>query len=380
MTEKKTKFKLEFKLRQHTPIIHFQHNQSGVTLRATELKPKLDKFLKEERPDLPFGEHEELDYKVKIKAKKILIEDLTPQSFSTFFANMGSEKDNYKSSFTNQQIIVEFFTFNTTIREAIENNFAEFLMYTNFGTRQSKGFGSFYLDISDKNYTDTILPYYFDPNNSYDKSISLLYKALRSGLNEVRSGGKCILYFKSLMFLYAKENLGIQWDKKSIKEKFLNRGLNEQTLKHNNEDILAYSSSEKKLMKDLLGLSSSEEWKIPYKAKIEKKHLPKKIERFKSPIFFKPIKTDSGYRVYIGYDEIPSEMLNTEFEIENGRNTQPLLLKTPDNFDVGDFLKFAFSVDVINHVDSKFRDSKEFKTLKDIFDQLSKQVQEVQND
>src|SRR3990167_6963021 len=38
-------FKVEFTLKQHTPIIHFQSEQSGATLRATELKPKLDKFI-----------------------------------------------------------------------------------------------------------------------------------------------------------------------------------------------------------------------------------------------------------------------------------------------------------------------------------------------
>ncbi len=40
-----SKYKLTFKLKQHTPIIHFQHDQHGATLRATELKPKLDRFL-----------------------------------------------------------------------------------------------------------------------------------------------------------------------------------------------------------------------------------------------------------------------------------------------------------------------------------------------
>ena len=40
-------FKLTFKLKQHTPLIHFQHDQTGATLRATELKPKLDRFLVE---------------------------------------------------------------------------------------------------------------------------------------------------------------------------------------------------------------------------------------------------------------------------------------------------------------------------------------------
>ncbi len=38
-------YKLEIKLKQHTPIIHFQHHQEGATLRATELKPKLDRFI-----------------------------------------------------------------------------------------------------------------------------------------------------------------------------------------------------------------------------------------------------------------------------------------------------------------------------------------------
>jgi hypothetical protein len=38
-------YKLEFTLKQHTPLIHFQHDQEGATLRATEVKPKLDQFI-----------------------------------------------------------------------------------------------------------------------------------------------------------------------------------------------------------------------------------------------------------------------------------------------------------------------------------------------
>jgi len=37
--------KLEITLKQHTPLIHFQHNQVGATLRASEVKPKLDRFI-----------------------------------------------------------------------------------------------------------------------------------------------------------------------------------------------------------------------------------------------------------------------------------------------------------------------------------------------
>jgi hypothetical protein len=36
--------KLIVKLEQHTPLIHFQHTQDGATLRATEFKPRFDKF------------------------------------------------------------------------------------------------------------------------------------------------------------------------------------------------------------------------------------------------------------------------------------------------------------------------------------------------
>ncbi|KGL55893.1 hypothetical protein HQ50_02500 [Porphyromonas sp. COT-052 OH4946] len=38
-------YKLEFELEQHTPIIHFQARDAGATLRASEAKPKLDKFI-----------------------------------------------------------------------------------------------------------------------------------------------------------------------------------------------------------------------------------------------------------------------------------------------------------------------------------------------
>ena len=37
--------KLDIKLKQHTPLIHFQHDQEGATLRASEVKPKLDRFI-----------------------------------------------------------------------------------------------------------------------------------------------------------------------------------------------------------------------------------------------------------------------------------------------------------------------------------------------
>lgn len=36
---------LKVKLKQHTPLVHFQHDQYGATLRASEVKPLLDKYI-----------------------------------------------------------------------------------------------------------------------------------------------------------------------------------------------------------------------------------------------------------------------------------------------------------------------------------------------
>jgi hypothetical protein len=57
-------YKLVFTLKQHTPLIHFQHDQEGATLRATEVKPKLDKFIIEKllfEQDVCFDFYEHLE-------------------------------------------------------------------------------------------------------------------------------------------------------------------------------------------------------------------------------------------------------------------------------------------------------------------------------
>ena len=69
---------LVIELKQHTPILHFQHGQQGATLRATEVKPKLDKFIHQvfERkklslnPDWLIGpDKRALDDKMRIRLK-----------------------------------------------------------------------------------------------------------------------------------------------------------------------------------------------------------------------------------------------------------------------------------------------------------------------
>ena len=95
-------YKVEFTLKQHTPIIHFQSEQMGATLRATELKPKFDRFLLETQQDLPFRKNSSgklsLNYKVKIDAKRVIRNDIEPRD-SLFFGNMkqkGIDQEEYE--------------------------------------------------------------------------------------------------------------------------------------------------------------------------------------------------------------------------------------------------------------------------------------------
>ena len=110
-------YKLTFKLKQHTPIIHFQHDQHGATLRASELKPKLDKFLikklglikkNEKGEDVPIDKYKtwfnnkeklSLDYKVKMLAtdepEKYLIASLLKREYKE---ELGRNNVNYLHS------------------------------------------------------------------------------------------------------------------------------------------------------------------------------------------------------------------------------------------------------------------------------------------
>lgn len=384
-------FKLEFTLKQHTPLIHFQYDQSGATLRATELKPKLDKFLKRYAFDDDFEKYKHfligydgkqsipsdkdaLDYKVRIlaKFKKSDAKEI-PRRGPLFFGNMGNNEDKYFVTAENEEIRIEIFSFYTELLNKIESHFAKFLMITNFGTRQSKGFGSFYLDSKDKHYVQPNAKYKFsidshDQRNLFYR-IELFYKTLRSGINLKNRDGQTVFYFKSLMFLYAKSK-GIQWEKKSIKEYYYASKLRAQQKEHDNTDILTYSSNTKKLMKDLLGLSTNESWRFPYHENISKEHANGEIERFKSPITFKPIKNSTGYDVYIFTEKIHPNFLDQLFNIKTN-NRSGLSLKTPNLFNLDHFIDFVLNVDIKSHVNSDFHNRPEFRIIEEIYSNIN---------
>lgn len=184
-------FILTYELKQETPIIHFQHNQSGATLRATEVKPKLDRFIikklggaKNVNKDWFVKETEALNYKMQIsamgkptisqtidlaikarkfppsqsmtvdqKAEKRKIDDaLKSEINEMYFGNMVKNSKNYdedvrstykETVFFQSGIDLRIICLNKELIETIDRYIDEFFIVHNFGTRQSKGFGGF---------------------------------------------------------------------------------------------------------------------------------------------------------------------------------------------------------------------------------------------
>ena len=360
-----SKFKVEFTLKQHTPIIHFQSVQSGATLRASELKPKFDRFLKKYAFDNKIPEEfrisddkDAFNYKIKISSidpKIIEFEKYPPLYFAR----------DTKRKILSGTITITFMSFHSSLIDIIKSNFEKFLSNTNFGTRQSKGYGSFYIENKEFNKdlvtSDKTTVYSFDSDlQNWEKDIKLFYGFLRAGINEVDfKTKKSKFYAKSLMFVYAK-SLGITWDKKAIKEHFLNH----KTPQNYN------------LMKDLLGLSTNESWAFKeggVKLGLTIQKESKNINRYKSPITFKPIQIENKrVRVYLFADHINKKFLDEYFEVK-AKGT-PLQIKTPKEFDIENFLKFSFSTDLSLHIDQKFQTHPNFKKLQNIFDNLKAQI------
>lgn len=322
-----------FKLKQHTPMIHFQSGENGATLRASEVKPKLDKFLinklgkdnvkKEWKRRYENGEIA-LDYGmsfVAINYRKIKIENRHRNS-PMYFGNMGDGEDKHLVFADGVEGKIK--CKNEDLLEKLESKLPEFFFLHNFGTRQSKGYGSFTVD--DSVFTPSLFKYSFTINSirgfeDVMSNIGWFYQSLRSGFNLNIRGNE--IYLKPAIFHYLSSK-NITWDKKSIKEAYENNN----TPKNRNN------------YKDLLGLSTSEKWGKDFT--LTKEDVKKEVTRYKSPIFFKPIIDGSTATVYFDYFEPKylQSFIGTEFKIKaNGRGN--LKMYIPNNFDFEDFLKFS---------------------------------------
>lgn len=431
---------LTIKLKQHTPLIHFQHDQDGATLRASEVKPKLDKFIlsrigngnyqagKDIAKDNGWlvgkGEHPALDYKMRIESidvEKWIINE--PQvytdvhrqgrkpsiklgkneylakrrsdgtmicqlkTYPSFFANLDADFANpneyRKFSFTEEPLSMIFTIKDNSLFSYIADSdlLNDFFFQTNFGTRQSKGFGSFCIDESDRLYKKRRSRYRFTIkqdklkstqtiNDEYQKVfeyIELFYKSLRSGINLKNKQGQTLFYFKSLAYKYAHDVLNAKWDKRKIKEEFYH--IERENMPHTYD------------VKDMLGFSTNEQWLNQNHDSITKES--DLAERMQSPILFKPFYNDENgsYTIHIilqddkvdlaGFKEtgtvrISSKNARSQFSIE-----------LPQTFSTQSYFDYIFNLldfDISNHVEEKFHNHRLYRDLEYIYTQIKENL------
>ena len=209
-----------YTLKQETPMIHFQHDQAGATLRASEVKPKLDRFLcgklgitfdeqHENRPsahsDWFIPGTKALNYKMRVlghgtktitKDTERLIRnsripnsrDIPPKDKKSeinemYFANMPdlngvdsqAEKEQIIRESCKEYVFAPYVINNGKLEAGIEiivqcfqpslmewlgntDLIYEFFLVYNFGSRQSKGFGGFTLTRIDDNDLSEVDP------------------------------------------------------------------------------------------------------------------------------------------------------------------------------------------------------------------------------
>ncbi len=405
---------LTIKLKQHTPLIHFQHDQEGATLRASEVKPKLDRFIlsKLSLEEKEKGKKEGwirskndkvwLDYKMRILAQDVNIEYMLASyinpdrikalnhqgikvvSNTPFFAQekqnnqiLKSEKPREdwnkiekKGILAQNDITIIIISPKVSLLSTVSRLIQSFFIVTNFGTRQSKGFGCF----SPKRITldgrlialenvETLLKQHF--SFVYKKSLSHSpIESILSTINEdyrLLKSGCTRPYAKSKLMLYA-ENLdsNVGWDKKYIKvntnDVFPNKDGDNYLLKCRKENIrVSYSEKDSyRYLRALLGLAEQYEFLLENpplgdsRNKMIVKVLNNDIQRYQSPLLFKVIENT----IYLVGNEVSPDMLDkpfhfyVNFQNDSGYSNEPVdendnPIYTPSFFSLRNFLSFA---------------------------------------
>lgn len=352
----------EYKLVQHTPLIHFQHSEPHACLRATEVKPKLDRFLIEqlEKADrfgdgrwkkwfVGDGSQQSFDYMMRITPNSEQVErtqsieraiaraEHRPPNASfheihkNYFGNMASGnniqdtiRETFKESlFYKDGLTLTIRCFIPELLTFIDEHIRGFFMMHNFGTRQRKGFGSFTVDIN----TEPNAPKGFDlvrkycPNAYYCKlddnvsadalldAVWVISAFLRSGFN--RGEGN---YVRGFVFRYfQREKNPLANDKAFVKQQVLHNVYNEAT---RGEHLHPYGNNVRyRYVRGLLGTNENSRF-----CRAPNAHTPvydiythsaEGIERFPSPLLFKPI----GKFVFILPQKMPDKIFGSEFYI-----------------------------------------------------------------
>ena len=410
--------KLVIKLKQHTPLIHFQHDQEGATLRASEVKPKLDRFILSKMGDGNYeagtkiakekgwlvgkGDHPSLNYKMRIvssgKKDEFMLASYIKADFirqlnnrqitaiinTPFFAQekqngeivrnrLDWNKIDKKGIIEKDEISVNIWLMNNQLAVVLAKQIQSFFVSNNFGTRQSKGFGSFLptaIQLNDEtlslNNNENILKEQFAfvyKKEVSDNKITTILSTINDDYKLIKSGRTRPNYAKSKLLLYSESldnNTG--WDKKYIKvntnDSFPTEENDYYILKcaEKNRRSCYSKKSSYKYFRALLGLAEQYEFLLEnpplgnFNNKMIIKVKNKNIERYQSPLLFKVI----NRTIYIVGNEVSKEMLGKPFQFlanfqnDNGYKDEPVVengepIYTPSSFSLRDFIRFAMN-------------------------------------
>lgn len=292
--------KLKFNLKQITPMIHFQ-DDDGATIRATELKPKLDRFILswlayekvekkwtkqkigsetemlkqtvenlKDKDWLVDQEHQypALNYKMRIKAEKkdkdfnkklFILKEKNNRKVKQYYGNAGyilKEKKNddkrkvpqisYKASFY-CKVTIDITCFNRGLADRIKELLPILIDSTAFGLQQSKGYGNFRVDkIGDKEYKDSIEDNLFKIVNHFKSDNVLVYKL---ELNK-NSNNKNVLDYGAALNAIAEYNRFLKSGLR-VEGKYIPSVIMKKYFKQDRYNII----NEKKVMKQKLELA-----------------------------------------------------------------------------------------------------------------------------
>lgn len=196
-------FRRVYTLIAQTPMIHFQPNQAGAALRPSEVKPKLDRYLRrvcgKEIPKewLVSDRQPALNYQMRIVASgPDKSNGLSIDQCKAYFGNMG--KDTIPKGLVFRDCTLEINCFVPELLDLIDQQIGSFFILHNFGTRQSKGFGGFLVEncssaLYVREAVARLCPHYFYttvrgmPNvgDMLDYALAI-YTVLKNGTNQTR--------------------------------------------------------------------------------------------------------------------------------------------------------------------------------------------------
>ncbi len=404
---------IDIKLKQHSPLIHYQGKQPGAFLSAHALKATIDDKMGNVRVGNSKKTVYSLDIRPQGQISKLEYTALVGNRNKLYFGDMGDGRSPSITVYTLDDIILRvgefrFLAANPEAPGFYEAGFRESLKHTlafnNFGKRGSKGFGSFWLADGEtmEQYLKRELPkgwgLYKIPvkANNYTQLMSrcfeiidIYYKNLKSGINypaKQKNEKESVLYSKSVLMRYLNRPgiPTVDWDKKQIKGKFIGKEKPERA----------------KMYRFRLGLAQNHEYRYKQKTKNEDTKYDgfkvnfqtlrngdeSDIARIPSPISFKIScrnDTNADILFYVNpfvngeeYDDLDGLIIRATKSPSDKREPLDMTLASKDDLDLNELLDFAcreFITDISKspECDSNFGAKSVYNTLLYISDKLT---------